>query len=108
MPTYEYICENCGSKLEKFQSITARPLRKCPDCGKSNLKRLVGTGSGIIFKGSGFYQTDYRSQSYKEGEKSEKKVVDAGNSKDKSKTKTDDSKSTDKTKTDAKDKKKSA
>jgi len=108
MPTYEYICENCGSELEKFQSITARPLRKCPDCGKSNLKRLVGTGSGIIFKGSGFYQTDYRSQSYKEGEKSEKKVVDAGNSKDKSKTKTDDSKSTDKTKTDAKDKKKTA
>lgn len=108
MPTYEYICENCGSEFEKFQSITARPLRKCPDCGKSNLKRLVGTGSGIIFKGSGFYQTDYRTESYKEGEKSEKKVVDAGNSKDKSKTKTGDSKSTDKTKPGTKTKKKSA
>ena len=108
MPTYEYICENCGYEFEKFQPITARALRKCPDCGKSNLKRLVGTGSGIIFKGSGFYQTDYRTESYKEGEKSEKKVVDAGNSKDKSKTKTDDSKSTDKTKPAPKGKKKTA
>ena len=106
MPTYEYICENCGYEFEKFQPITARPLRKCPDCGKSNLKRLVGTGSGIIFKGSGFYQTDYRTESYKEGEKSEKKVIDTGNSKDKSKTKTDDSKSTKKTKPDPKVKRK--
>lgn len=108
MPTYEYICENCGCEFERFQSITARPLRKCPECGKSALKRLVGTGSGIIFKGSGFYQTDYRSESYKEGEKSEKKAADTGTSKDKSKAKTDDSKPTDKTKPDAKGKKKSA
>jgi putative FmdB family regulatory protein len=108
MPTYEYICEGCGSEFEKFQPITARPLRKCPNCGKSNLKRLVGTGSGIIFKGSGFYQTDYRTESYKEGEKSEKKAVDTGTSKEKSKPKTDDSKSTDKTKPDVKGKKKTA
>ncbi|MHC4103300.1 MAG: FmdB family zinc ribbon protein [Planctomycetota bacterium] len=108
MPTYEYICENCGSEFERFQSITARALRKCPDCGKFTLKRLVGTGAGIIFRGSGFYQTDYRSQSYKEGEKSEKKAADTGTSKDKSKTKNDDSKSTGKTKPDAKGKKKSA
>jgi len=108
MPTYEYICETCDSEFERFQSITARALRKCPDCGKFTLKRLVGTGSGIIFKGSGFYQTDYRSESYKEGEKSEKKAADTGTSKDKSKAKTDDSKSTDKTKPEAKGKKKSA
>ena len=108
MPTYEYICENCGYEFEKFQSIKARPLRKCPGCGKSNLKRLVGTGSGIIFKGSGFYQTDYRTESYKEGEKSEKKAADTGTSKDKSKAKADDSKSTKKTKPDPKGKKKTA
>ena len=108
MPTYEYICENCGGEFERFQSITARALRKCPDCGKSTLKRLVGTGSGIIFKGSGFYQTDYRSESYKEGEKSEKKVAETGTSKDKSKAKTDDSKTTDKPKPGTKGKKKSA
>jgi putative FmdB family regulatory protein len=108
MPTYEYICENCVCEFERFQSITARPLRKCPDCGKSTLKRLVGTGSGIIFKGSGFYQTDYRTESYKEGEKSEKKATDTGTSKDKSKAKIDDSKTTKKTKPDPKGKKKTA
>jgi putative FmdB family regulatory protein len=108
MPTYEYLCENCDYEFERFQSITARPLRKCPECGKSTLKRLVGTGSGIIFKGSGFYQTDYRTESYKEGEKSEKKAVDTDTSKDNSKKKSDDSKSTDKTRPDTKGKKKSA
>ncbi len=110
MPTYEYICENCGCEFERFQSITARALRKCPDCGKSTLKRLVGTGSGIIFKGSGFYQTDYRSESYKEGEKSEKKAAETDKSTTKKKTadKSKDSKSTDKPKPDPKGKKKSA
>jgi putative FmdB family regulatory protein len=72
MPTYEYICGNCGYEFEQFQSITARPLRKCPECGKANLKRLIGCGSGVIFKGSGFYETDYRSESYTKAEKSEK------------------------------------
>lgn len=76
MPTYEYICENCGFELEKFQNITAKPLRTCPECGKRKLKRLIGTGSGIIFKGSGFYQTDYRSESYKKAAESEKKSTD--------------------------------
>ncbi len=72
MPTYEYSCENCGERLEKFQSIKARPIRKCPKCGKQTLKRLIGSGAGIIFKGSGFYQTDYRSESYKTAAKNEK------------------------------------
>jgi putative FmdB family regulatory protein len=106
MPTYEYICENCGYEFERFQSIKARALRKCPDCGKPALKRLAGTGAGIIFKGSGFYETDYRSESYKQGEKSEKGKTDTTVQEKKSETK--DSKSTDKTKTDHKDKKKSA
>ena len=81
MPTYDYLCDNCGHKLDKFQSITARPLRKCPKCGRKQLKRLIGMGAGIIFKGSGFYETDYRSESYKEAKKKEEKP--ATESKDK-------------------------
>lgn len=71
MPTYDYQCGKCGHEFEKFQSITAPALRKCPKCGKSSLKRLIGTGAGVIFKGSGFYQTDYRSDSYKQAVKKE-------------------------------------
>jgi putative FmdB family regulatory protein len=71
MPTYEYNCEKCGYRFEKLQSITAGVIRKCPKCGKPALKRLIGTGAGIIFKGSGFYATDYRSESYKKAAKSE-------------------------------------
>ena len=65
MPTYAYVCEDCGHQFDEFQSITAKPLRKCPACGKAALRRLIGTGAGIIFKGSGFYCTDYRSDGYK-------------------------------------------
>ena len=65
MPTYDYTCEACGHAFEKFQSITAAPVRKCPACGKNRVKRLIGTGAGLIFKGGGFYQTDYRSDTYK-------------------------------------------
>jgi len=65
MPTYDYVCDECGCEFEQFQSITARPLRKCPRCGKFKLRRLIGAGAGVIFKGSGFYQTDYRSDSYR-------------------------------------------
>ncbi len=72
MPTYDYLCDNCGHEFERFQSISARALRKCPACGGMQLKRLIGTGAGIIFKGSGFYQTDYRSESYKKAEEKEK------------------------------------
>ncbi len=72
MPTYEYICEYCGDQFEEFQSITAKPLKKCKNCGKMKLRRLIGTGSGVIFKGSGFYETDYRSENYKKAENKEK------------------------------------
>ncbi len=100
MPTYEYICEGCGHEFEKFQTITANSLRTCPKCGKKKLKRLIGTGAGIIFKGSGFYQTDYRSESYKKAAENEKKSPD-----DKKK----ETKKTDKdSKTNTKDQKKSA
>jgi putative FmdB family regulatory protein len=71
MPTYDYQCETCGHRFEKFQSIKAAPIRKCPQCGKNAVKRLLGTGAGIIFKGSGFYTTDYRSESYQKAAKSE-------------------------------------
>lgn len=71
MPTYEYQCASCGCEFEKFQSMTASALRKCPRCGKLALKRLIGTGAGVIFRGSGFYETDYRSESYKSAAKKE-------------------------------------
>jgi putative FmdB family regulatory protein len=64
MPTYEYRCDACGAAFERFQSITAAPVKKCPECGKNKVRRLIGTGAGLIFKGSGFYITDYRDKSY--------------------------------------------
>lgn len=82
MPTYAYECRDCGHGFEEFQSITAGALRKCPSCGKLKLQRLIGPGAAIIFKGGGFYQTDYRSKSYKAGEKAEKDKQGKG-SKDK-------------------------
>ncbi|MDR0362206.1 MAG: zinc ribbon domain-containing protein [Planctomycetota bacterium] len=60
MPTYEYECANCAHTFEHFQSMSDKPLRKCPQCGKNKLERLIGAGAGIIFKGSGFYETDYK------------------------------------------------
>src|SRR5207248_10572583 len=71
MPTYEYKCEACGHRFEKFQSITAAPIRKCPACKKSKVKRLIGTGAGLLFKGSGFYITDYRPDSYNKAAKAD-------------------------------------
>jgi putative FmdB family regulatory protein len=66
MPTYEYRCEACGHELELFQRMSEKPVRKCPECGKLKLNRLIGAGAGLLFKGSGFYITDYRSKEYKE------------------------------------------
>ena len=71
MPTYEYQCSACGHRFEKFQSIKAAPIKECPACGKNKAQRLIGTGAGLIFKGSGFYITDYRSEGYKEKAKTE-------------------------------------
>ena len=64
MPTYDYACAACDHRFEEFQSITAEALTKCPACKKKKLERLIGGGAGVIFKGSGFYQTDYRGASY--------------------------------------------
>ncbi len=87
MPTYDYLCKNCGHEFENFQPITARPLRKCPKCSKMQLQRLIGAGAGIIFKGTGFYQTDYRSESYKKGQQAEKpKTTDKKDKKTEDKT----------------------
>ncbi len=86
MPTYEYLCGNCSHAFEKFQSITAPPVRKCPECGKMKVRRLIGCGAGIIFKGSGFYETDYRSEGYKKAAKSENEKAAPAKSEDKSKT----------------------
>ena len=69
MPTYEYKCSACGHAFERFQSMTAEPVKRCPECGKAKVKRLISTGAGLIFKGSGFYITDYRSEKYKEAAK---------------------------------------
>src|SRR5438067_12736800 len=71
MPTYEYHCDACEHHFDEFQSMMEPPLKKCPKCKKSKLRRLLGTGAAIIFKGSGFYQTDYRSESYKSGAKAD-------------------------------------
>jgi putative FmdB family regulatory protein len=66
MPTYDYVCDACDHKFELMQSFKDEPKKKCPECGKSKLRRLFGTGAAILFKGSGFYTTDYRSESYKQ------------------------------------------
>lgn len=79
MPTYEYECRSCGHRFEAFQSITDRPLRKCPECGKG-VKRLIGAGAGIIFRGSGFYETDYRSADYRKKAEADKPSEGAGKS----------------------------
>ena len=71
MPTYEYACDACGHKFEEFQSIKAKPISVCPKCGKKKVKRLISAGAGFIFKGSGFYETDYRSESYKNAAKAD-------------------------------------
>jgi putative FmdB family regulatory protein len=71
MPTYEYQCDACDHNFDEFQSINDKLLKKCPKCKKSKLRRVFGAGAAILFKGSGFYQTDYRSESYKAAAKAE-------------------------------------
>lgn len=73
MPTYEYECEVCGNRFDVFQNIKEEPIKECPKC-KGHVKRLIGAGAGIIFKGSGFYITDYRSESYKKDAKKDKEA----------------------------------
>jgi putative FmdB family regulatory protein len=74
MPTYDYVCDACQHQFEEFQSMSEAPLKKCPQCKKKKLRRLIGTGAAILFKGSGFYQTDYRSESYKSAAKAADKI----------------------------------
>ncbi len=78
MPTYDYLCDDCGHEFELFQSIKESVKKKCPECGKLKLRRLFGTGAAVVFKGSGFYQTDYRSESYKKAADKERKAQDGG------------------------------
>jgi putative FmdB family regulatory protein len=87
MPTYDYRCDACGHEMELFQSISDSVKRKCPECGRLKLKRLIGAGAAVVFKGSGFYQTDYRSESYKKSAAAEKKAQSDKKSKDTSKKK---------------------
>ncbi len=75
MPTYEYVCDACGHNFDELQSFSDEPLKKCPKCGKNKLRRLFGTGAAVLFKGSGFYETDYRSESYKEAQKKESEAT---------------------------------
>jgi len=93
MPTYDYICDSCQWNFELFQSITSKPVRLCPKCGKRKVKRLIGAGAGVIFKGSGFYETDYRSEGYKKAAESEKKTTDKDAGKKDTETKTTETKS---------------
>jgi putative FmdB family regulatory protein len=72
MPTYDYHCDACEHEFEHFQTITSPLLTKCPECGKKKLRRLFGTGAAVMFKGSGFYTTDYRSDTYKAAAKADK------------------------------------
>ena len=71
MPTYEYHCDSCGYRYEKFQPITAKSDRTCPRCRRRAVQRIIQSGGGLIFKGSGFYATDYRSKGYQEATKKE-------------------------------------
>ena len=100
MPTYEYRCSECGHEFEEFQLITSKPIRKCPSCGKNKVDRLIGCGAGVIFKGSGFYQTDYRSEGYQKAAKAETEAAkpkkseakDKGSEKKNSSSKTEEKK----------------
>jgi putative FmdB family regulatory protein len=74
MPTYEYHCDACEHNFDEFQSMSEAPLKKCPQCKKSKLRRVFGTGAAVLFRGSGFYETDYRSESYKKAAKADQET----------------------------------
>lgn len=90
MPTYDYECDACGHEFERFQTISENPAKKCPKCKRMKLRRLFGTGAAVMFKGSGFYQTDYRSESYKKAAAADKSSASDSSS---SKSDSSDSKS---------------
>ncbi len=91
MPTYDYVCDACGHTFELFQSIKEEAKRTCPQCKKRKLRRLFGTGAAVVFKGSGFYQTDYRSDSYKKAAEKDKPASES-KSETKSESKSGDAK----------------
>lgn len=78
MPTYDYVCDACDHKFEQFQSMKDDALTKCPKCKKKKLRRLIGAGAAVVFKGTGFYQTDYRSDAYKKSAAADKPSGDSG------------------------------
>ena len=94
MPTYDYRCDACGHEFELFQQMSAPVKKKCPECSKLKLKRLIGTGSGVMFKGSGFYETDYRSDSYKKAAKADRESTKPKEKKSEAKKKSETNKST--------------
>ncbi len=98
MPTYDYECDACGHEFELFQSISEGVKRKCPECKKLKLRRLFGIGAAVVFKGSGFYETDYRSESYKKGAEKEKKSHEKAKEKKSDKSKTEKKSSSKKSK----------
>src|SRR4026208_1982337 len=102
MPTYDYECDACQHTFEHFQSMSSEPLKKCPKCGKLKLRRLFGTGAAVVFKGSGFYQTDYRSDSYKKAAEKDKPASEAksDSKSDKSETKSESKSKSSESKTD--------
>ena len=92
MPTYEYVCRSCEHEFEVFHSMTEKPRRKCPECGKNALERKIGTGGAVLFKGSGFYQTDYRSESYKSAARADKSSESSSSTSSSSSSQSDTSK----------------
>ncbi len=104
MPTYDYECDACGHTYELFQNISASKKSKCPECGRMKLRRLFGIGAAVMFKGSGFYQTDYRSESYKKAADADKKASSESKSESSSSEskKSSDSKSSSSSKSDSK------
>ena len=106
MPTYDYVCDACDHKFELFQTMTEPMKKKCPKCGKPKLRRLFGTGAAVVFKGSGFYQTDYRSESYKSGAEKDKPKTEKTEKSDKSESKSTEKSSDSKKETKSKNSKK--